>query len=129
MSKTTVYESNPFNGCNLKIIDKGYFRCNKAYIKLFSANNQQLILKEEGPVSGFFFEKFIPKDFCDGGIEIGYDISWGMDFPLRDRFVHGKRFKNTKIDLNSLLIQISGLTFYPHIYIRDGLGHIIEYDP
>ena len=120
---------SPFNGCNLKFVDQGAFRCKKAYIKIFSANNQQLTLIEQGPSSGFHFEQFIPKDFCMGGIEIGYDISWGMDWPIRKRFFHGCSFKKHIIDLNSLLIQISGTTFLPSIYVRDGLGQVIEYEP
>ena len=120
---------NPLNGCNLKFVDQGAFRCKKAYIKIFSVNNQQLTLIEQGPSSGFHFEQFIPKDFCMGGIEIGYDISCGMDWPIRQRFCHGGYFKNHLIDLNSLLIQISGTTFFPRIYIRDGLGQVIKYEP
>ena len=65
---------NPLNGCNLKFVDNGAFRCKKAYIKIYSASNQQLTLIEQDSSSGFNFEKFIPKDFCFGGIEIGYDI-------------------------------------------------------
>ena len=116
-----------FSGCHLKFIDKGVFRCNKAYIKLISINNERMTLKEDGPCPGFNYSGFIPKDFCAGGIEIGYDISWGMDWPLQERFVHGNPFKGTIIDLNSLTIKISGTTFYPHFYILDGAGHKIEY--
>ena len=86
-----------------------------------------MTLKEDGPCPGFNYSGFIPKDFCAGGIEIGYDISWGMDWPLQERFVHGNPFKGTIIDLNSLTIKISGTTFYPHFYILDGAGHKIEY--
>lgn len=116
-----------FSGYHLKFIDKGVFRCNKAYIKLISINNERMTLKEDGPCPGFNYSGFIPKDFCAGGIEIGYDISWGMDWPLQERFVHGNPFKGTIIDLNSLTIKISGTTFYPHFYILDGAGHKIEY--
>ena len=120
---------NPLNGFDLKFVDKGVFRCKKAYIKIFSANNQQLTLIEQGPCSGFHFEQFIPRDFCMGGIEIGYDISCGMDWPIRQRFFHGGSFKNHFIDLNSLVVLISGTTFYPRISIRDGMGQIIKYEP
>ena len=120
-------EVRPFNGCSLEIMDKGAFRCKQAYIKLFSGNNQQLTLIDQWGGAGFHFNKFIPKDFCEGGIEIGYDVAWGMDFPLRDRFIHVNEFKNTKIDMNALFIKITGTTIYPYIYIRDGLGQVIEY--
>ena len=118
----------PFNGCNLKFIDNGIFRCNKAYIKVFSSLNESLTLTEQGPQHGFNYSHFIPKSFCEGGIEIGYDISWGMDWPLRERFIHGRAFKNVVIDLNSLTIKISGTTFNPHFEIRDGNSHVIQYD-
>ena len=120
---------NPLNGCNLKFVDNGAFRCKKAYIKIYSASNQQLTLIEQDSSSGFNFEQFIPRDFCFGGIEIGYDIAWGMDWPIRQRFFHGNSFMNQMIDLNSLLIEISGTTFNPKIHIRDGLNHIINYEP
>ena len=116
-------------GCNLKFDDYGAFRCKKAYIQIFSGNNQQLTLAEQGPSSGFHFEKFIPRDFCLGGIEIGYDISGGMDWPIRQRFFHGGFFKDHFLDLNSLQITISGTTFFPRIYIKDGTGQEIEYEP
>ena len=54
---------NPFSGCNFKFVDSGAFRCNKAYVKLFSMNNQQLTLIEKESSTGFDFEKFIPYDF------------------------------------------------------------------
>ena len=120
---------NPFNGCELEFVDQGVFRCKKAYITIFSPNNQQLTLIDQGPSSGFHFKQFIPKDFCMGGIEIGYDISCGMDWPIRQRFFHGGSFKNHFIDLNSLVVLISGTTFYPRISIRDGMGQIIKYEP
>ena len=52
-----------------------------------------------------------------------------MDWPIRQRFFHGNSFMNQMIDLNSLLIEISGTTFNPKIHIRDGLNHIINYEP
>lgn len=109
-----------FNGCHLKIIDSGAFRCKKAYIKIFSANNQQLILRERQSSTGFDFSGFIPSDFCAGGIEIGYDISWGIDWPFKEKLVHGQPYKDKIIDLNSLTIKISGTTFFPHFEIIDG---------
>ena len=95
--------------------------------KTFSVNNQQMVLTEEWYTSGFNYDKFIPKDFCEGGIEVAYDVAWGADFPLRHRFFHGEKYKNVKIDMNSLYIEISGTTVYPYIYIRDGLGQVVEY--
>ena len=127
MMNYSVNSPGPFEGCNLKFIDKGTFRCNKAYIKLYSASNDSMIITEQGPQHGFNFSQFIPKSFCEGGIEIGYDISWGMDWPLKQRFIHGRAFKNVIMDLNTLTIKISGTTFYPHFEIRDGSSHVIEY--
>ena len=128
MMNYTMNSPGPFNGCHLKFVDKGAFRCKEAYIKIFSINNEQLVIAETGSSTGFNFSKFIPRDFCAGGIEIGYDISWGMDWPIRERFIHGSPFKNAIIDLNSLYIQISGTTFNPHFIIKDGAGHVIKYD-
>ena len=119
---------NPFSGCNFKFVDSGAFRCNKAYVKLFSMNNQQLTIIEKESSTGFDFEKFIPYDFCSGGIEVGYDISLGKDFPIRERFTHGGQFRDKIIDLNSLLIQISGTIFSPKIFIRDGISQKIRYE-
>ena len=63
-------------------------------------------------------------------VELKYDmISCGMDWPIRQRFFHGGSFKNHFIDLNSLVVLISGTTFYPRISIRDGMGQIIKYEP
>ena len=84
----TKMKLSPFNGCNFKFIDRGAFRCKEAYVKIFSENNQQLTLTEQQSSSGFDYEQFIPRDFCMGGIEIGYDISWGMDWPIKQRFFH-----------------------------------------
>ena len=109
-----------FNGCHLTIIDSGAFRCKQAYIKIFSPNNQQLIFRERKSSTGFDFSDFIPYDFCAGGIEIGYDISWGREWPLKEKFVHGQPYKDKIIDLNSLTIKISGTTFFPHFEIIDG---------
>ena len=127
MLNYSMNSPGPFNGCHLKIIDSGAFRCNKAYIKIFSDKNEQLILKEGGPCPGFNFDKFIPKSFCEGGIEFGYDISWGCNWPLKERFVHGKPFKDKIIDLNALTIKITGTTFSPHFQITDGENHLIDY--
>ena len=118
---------SPFHGCHLKIEDNGAFRCNKGYIKINSINGQQLQIRDVGPCPGFNFDQFIPYDFSAGGIEIGYDISWGMDWPLRQKFMHGKLFQNTRIDLNSLQITISGTTFHPTFNIKDGSGNTIKY--
>ena len=126
MLNYTVGNPGNFHGCNLKIIDSGAFRCNKAYITLFSPNNQQFTILEEGPKPGFNFSKLIPSDFCQGGIEIGYDISWGLDWPLRERFIHGVPFKGKQISLNSLTIKITGTTFHPNFNIRDGSNNIFN---
>ena len=128
MLNYSMNSPGPFNGCSLKFIDKGTFRCNKAYIKVYSGLNESMTLTEQGPQHGFNFSQFIPKSFCEGGIEIGYDISWGMDWPLKERFYHGRAFKDVILDLNSLTIKISGTTFNPHFEIRDGASHVIKYD-
>ena len=119
----------PLNGCHFQFVDKGAFRCKEAYIKIFSINNEQMILTEITSSTGFNFSKFIPKDFCAGGIEVGYDISWGTLWPIRQKFIHGCPYKNEIIDLNSLYIQIYGTTFHPHVVIRDGAGHVFKLDP
>ena len=118
-----------FHGCHLIIEDNGVFRCNKGYIKVYSLNAQQMTVKEDGPCPGFNFNQFIPFDFSAGGVEIGYDISWGLDWPLREKFMHGKLFQNRRIDLNSLKIIISGTTFHPTFRITDGSGYTIKYSP
>ena len=118
----------PFNGCNFEFKDAGIFRCNKAYIKIYSINNEQLTLIEtNGSCHGFNFSKFIPKDFCIGGIEVGYDISWGCNWPIRHKFVHGETFKGKIIDLNTLSIKISGTTFNPYFQIKDGSNKKLNY--
>ena len=118
-----------FNGCHFQFVDKGAFRCKQAYIKIFSINNEQLVLTEITSSTGFNYSKFIPKDFCAGGIEVGYDIAWGESWPIRHKFIHGSPYKSEIIDLNSLYIQIYGTTFHPHIIIRDGSGHVFKDDP
>lgn len=118
----------PFNGCHFEFKDSGVFRCNKAYIKIYSSNGEQMILTEtKGSCAGFNFSQFIPKDFCSGGIEVGYDISWGCDWPLRHKFVHGGPFKDKILDLNSLSIKISGTTFNPYFQIKDASNNRINY--
>ena len=127
MQNYSMDSPGPFKGCYLKIIDNGVFRCNKAYIKIYSKNNEQLILKEDGPSTGFNYSQYISKDFCEGGIEFAYDISWGCDWPIKERFIHGQPCKDKIIDLNSLTIRISGTTFHPHFLILDGTNKQIRF--
>ncbi len=52
-----------FSGCHLKFIDKGVFRCNKAYIKLISINNERMTLKEDGHAQDLIIQVLYQKIF------------------------------------------------------------------
>lgn len=77
--------------------------------------------KEVKSSSGFHCSEYIPYDFCIGEIEIGYDISCGCDWPLKEKFVHRQPFKDKIIYLNSLTIKT---TFFPHFEIDGSLNKI-----
>ena len=119
----------PFVGCNLVFKDDGAFRCKKAYINIYSLNGQKLILSQTRYSTGFNYSQFIPSDFCLKGIEIGYDIAWGTDWPIRHKFEHGKKFQDKIINLNSLYIRISGTCRNSHVEIEDASGNCFEYYP
>ena len=119
----------PFIGCNLIFRDSGVFRCKKAYINIYSINGQKLTLAKVSNSTGFDYSQFIPSDFCLKGIEVGYDITWGTSWPIRQKFEHGKEYRGKIINLNSLYIRISGGCRTPYVEIEDGSGNFIEYSP
>lgn len=129
MLNNTFNNVGPLQGCHFKFIDSGAFRCKNAYIRIYSADNESITLAETKGSSGFDYANFISKTFCAGGIEVGYDIAWGMNWPIRQRFIHGQPFREKNIDLNHLTIKISGTTFHPSIYILDGSQNEFKYSP
>ena len=119
----------PFNGCDFEFKDDGAFRCKKAYINIYSLNNQKLVLSKESYSTGFNYKQFIPSDFCMNGIEVGYDIAWGTNWPIKHKFRHGENFEEHTLNLNSLYIRLSGTCRNCHVEIEDGSGNKFDLYP
>ena len=110
----------PFFGCNLSIIHHAGFLCKRGYVYLYSKDNNKLILKDINAGSRFNYSQIIHCDFCEGGIEIGFDVFLGKSWPLKQKFVHGEKFNDKIVNLNVLKITIYGTAISPKVEIIDG---------